>query len=68
MGRRNAEMKFAYSGPFASRKTPGLGAVATRPGAVRYTPTSPERYTVQSALHPVVMDALITAFGRSSAK
>jgi hypothetical protein len=61
-------MKFAYSGPFASRKTPGLGVVATKPGTVRYTrytPTSPERYTVQTALRPAVVDAIITAFGRS---
>jgi hypothetical protein len=67
-------MKFAYSGPFSSLL--GLPLRALKPvrdlaGKVldqqpKYAANSAERYTVETAVGPVVADYLIHLYGRET--
>jgi hypothetical protein len=52
-------MKFAYAGPFASRKTvPVRPSLAPVSKADFYTPDSPESYAVWTQLDPDLLTAL----------
>jgi hypothetical protein len=67
-------MKFAYSGPFSNLHDPIRSVKPARDSSgrviepqPRYTPTSPERYSIQSALPRSTVDYLIHLFGREHA-